>query len=234
MGYGDLGITQFGTLCDRDYIKAKLSGNLHRGEIPITIFEDNKGTIALSENDVLHKRSRHIHIRYMFVRHHFKKGHVELVYVNTKENVADIMTKVLKSKVQHRYLLGKLLCELRNGSLLSAHGKSVPLRPVQKFNGEVDLTLARKPWSQTFVRSGWELCETQASSQSAIFDHDCEGWEPDVAQSAAQRIRVGLQVQLKKLTRSRLVAFLRARAGKLRSRLGSFLRARTRTMRLTT
>ena len=234
MGYGDLGITQFGTLCDRDYIKAKLSGNLHRGEIPITIFEDNKGTIALSENDVLHKRSRHIHIRYMFVRHHFKKGHVELVYVNTKENVADIMTKVLKSKVQHRYLLGKLLCELRNGSLLSAHGKSVPLRPVQKFNGEVDLTLARKPWSQTFVRSGWELCETQASSRSAIFDHDCEGWEPDVAQSAAQRIRVGLQVQLKKLTRSRLVAFLRARAGKLRSRLGSFLRARTRTMRLTT
>ena len=103
-----------------------------------------------------------------------------------------------------------------------------------KFNGEVNLTLARKPWSQTFVRSGWELCETQASSQSAIFDHECEGWEPDVAQSAAQRIRVGLQVQLKKLTRSRLVAFLRARAGKLRSRLGSFLRARTRAMRLTT
>ena len=232
MGYGDLGIQQFGTLCDRDYVKAKLSGNLHRGEIPITIFEDNKGTIALSENDVLHKRSRHIHIRYMFVRHHYKKGHVELVYVNTKENVADIMTKVLKSKVQHKYLLSKLLCELRNGTLVSVYDERVPCSPRPQAVDDVDMSLARKPWSQTFARSGWELRETQASSQSAIYDHDCNCEETSNARTVSpllQRLNVGLQVRLRRLEASRLCkgvrAWLAQPCSQARSRVVNGLRA---------
>lgn len=66
---------------------------------PTVIFEDNQGCIALSENPVLHQRTKHIDIRHHYVRECVASGDVVLQYVSTDRQVADLLTKAL-SKVK--------------------------------------------------------------------------------------------------------------------------------------
>ena len=63
---------------------------------PTVIYEDNQGCIALTENPVNHKRTKHIDIRHHFVRERVESGDVALKYVATKDQVADLLTKPLK------------------------------------------------------------------------------------------------------------------------------------------
>ena len=62
---------------------------------PTIIHEDNQGTIAMSKNPVLHKRTKHIDIKFHFVREKIHDKTVELKYCPTHEMVADIFTKPL-------------------------------------------------------------------------------------------------------------------------------------------
>jgi hypothetical protein len=62
---------------------------------PTIIHCDNQSCIKLSENPVFHDRSKHIDIRYHFIRDCVQKGAVQLQYVPTDEQVADILTKAL-------------------------------------------------------------------------------------------------------------------------------------------
>ena len=55
--------------------------------------ETTKVPLALAKNPVHHQRSKHIDIRYHFVRDEVQKGHVDLRYVPTEDNVADVFTK---------------------------------------------------------------------------------------------------------------------------------------------
>jgi len=125
LGYGDLKLQEFGKLCDRDFIRSTLTRRTHKGECPITIFEDNKACIQISQNPVLHKRSRHIHLKYHFLRYHYQKGHVELAFIPTKENIADLMTKRLP-KNTHYYLCNKLLHACVEGKLTKFDGTVIP------------------------------------------------------------------------------------------------------------
>ena len=60
---------------------------------PITIHEDNQGTVAMSKNPILHKRTKHIDIKFHFVREKIQNKTIELKYCPTHEMVADIFTK---------------------------------------------------------------------------------------------------------------------------------------------
>jgi hypothetical protein len=62
---------------------------------PTTINEDNQGTIAKSKNPVLHKCTKHIDIKFHFVREKIQDRTIELKYCPTHEMVADIFTKPL-------------------------------------------------------------------------------------------------------------------------------------------
>jgi hypothetical protein len=62
---------------------------------PTVIYEDNQGAIALAQNPVGHKRTKHIDIKYHFIREHVQSGDVELVYVPTEYQLADLLTKPL-------------------------------------------------------------------------------------------------------------------------------------------
>jgi hypothetical protein len=64
-----------------------------------TIYCDNSSAIKLSRNPVLHGRSKHIDVRFHFLRELTRDGVVELMYCNTQEQVSDIMTKPLKLEV---------------------------------------------------------------------------------------------------------------------------------------
>lgn len=59
----------------------------------VTLHCDNQGTLALAKNPVQHQRSKHIDIRYHFIRSEIQEGSVQLVYVMSEEIVADIFTK---------------------------------------------------------------------------------------------------------------------------------------------
>ncbi|GJW60282.1 hypothetical protein Tco_0109617 [Tanacetum coccineum] len=61
----------------------------------VPIFYDNTSAIAISNNIVLHSRRKHIDIRYHFIRDHILKGDIELHFVPTELQLADIFTKPL-------------------------------------------------------------------------------------------------------------------------------------------
>jgi hypothetical protein len=62
---------------------------------PTMIYCDNQSCIKLLENPVFHDRSKHINIWYHFIRDCVQRGAVELQYISTEEQVADILTKAL-------------------------------------------------------------------------------------------------------------------------------------------
>ncbi|GJU21047.1 retrovirus-related pol polyprotein from transposon TNT 1-94, partial [Tanacetum coccineum] len=61
----------------------------------IPMYCDNKSAIALSCNNVQHCRSKHIDIRFHFIKEHVENGVIELYCVNTEYQLADIFTKAL-------------------------------------------------------------------------------------------------------------------------------------------
>ena len=60
---------------------------------PIQVNCDNVGAIFLSHNAKASARTKHIDIRYHFIREHVIDGLVEIVFVRSEENDADIFTK---------------------------------------------------------------------------------------------------------------------------------------------
>ena len=62
---------------------------------PINVYMDNKSAIALANNPVYHKRSKHIDIKYHWLREKIAEGVVNLVYVRSEDQLADIFTKGL-------------------------------------------------------------------------------------------------------------------------------------------
>ena len=75
---------------------------------PTKIYEDNQGAIAMSENPVHHKRTKHIDIRHHFIRERVESGDVKLVYVPTDRQIADILTKPL-DRVKFEYMRARLM-----------------------------------------------------------------------------------------------------------------------------
>lgn len=63
-------------------------------EIPV-FFMDNQSAIRLVKNPEFHKRTKHIDVRYHFIREKYEEGVFELNYVSTDEQLADILTKAL-------------------------------------------------------------------------------------------------------------------------------------------
>jgi hypothetical protein len=77
-------------------------------EISLTVIHcDNQSCIKLSENPVFHDQSKHIEIRYHFIRDWVQRGAVQLQYISTNDHVADILTKALP-RGKHVYFRDKM------------------------------------------------------------------------------------------------------------------------------
>jgi hypothetical protein len=59
---------------------------------------DNESAIYMADNLVEHNRTKHIAIRYHFLRDRQQRGDIEIAYVSTKEQLVDIFTKPLDEK----------------------------------------------------------------------------------------------------------------------------------------
>ncbi|GJY11080.1 retrovirus-related pol polyprotein from transposon TNT 1-94 [Tanacetum coccineum] len=65
----------------------------HFNKIPI--YCDSKSAIAISCNPVQHSRTKHIAVRYHFIKEHVEMGTIELYFVKTDYQLADLFTKAL-------------------------------------------------------------------------------------------------------------------------------------------
>ena len=74
---------------------------------PISIKCDNTSAMSISKNPILHSKTKHIPIKYHFLREQVAQKVVKLEYVPTKEKTADIFTKTL-AREPFEYLRNKL------------------------------------------------------------------------------------------------------------------------------
>ena len=68
---------------------------------------DNHSCIKMTENLVFHDRSKHIEIRYHYIRDMVQRGALKLQYISTDEHVAGVLTKPL-SRIKFEYFQDKL------------------------------------------------------------------------------------------------------------------------------
>ena len=81
--------------CEAVWLR-KLFSELFQHVLDTTVILcDNQSGIRMTENPVFHDRSKHIDIRYHFIRDMVQRGAVRLDHIGTDEQVADILTKPL-------------------------------------------------------------------------------------------------------------------------------------------
>ena len=66
--------------------------------IPIPMLVDNQSAIALVENLIFHARSKHIEVCQHWIREKVEDGVIQLEYVPTVDQTADIFTKALNAE----------------------------------------------------------------------------------------------------------------------------------------
>ncbi|GJU46896.1 hypothetical protein Tco_1204162 [Tanacetum coccineum] len=73
----------------------------------IPMYCDSKAVIAISCNPVQHSRTKHIDVRYHFIKEQVKKGIVEIFFVEIEYQLANLFTKAL-SEDRFKYLIRQL------------------------------------------------------------------------------------------------------------------------------
>jgi hypothetical protein len=89
------------------WLRKLISGLFDQVSDSTVIFCDNQSCVKLSENPVFHDRSKHIEIKYYYIRDRVQKGEVKLQYISIDEKITDILMKPL-SKGKFVYFRDKL------------------------------------------------------------------------------------------------------------------------------
>ena len=75
-------------------------------KLPV-LFIDNASAIKLVKNHEFHKRSKHIEVRYYYIRELYQKGDVDIEHVSSEEQLGDMFTKPLNS-VRFKIMCSKI------------------------------------------------------------------------------------------------------------------------------
>ena len=79
-----------------------LVGDLGLKQETTSVFCDNQSAIHLTKNQMYHERTKHIDVRYHFIRDVIEEGEIVVVKIPTADNPADMLTKpVLVLKFKH-------------------------------------------------------------------------------------------------------------------------------------
>ena len=79
-------------------------GLLHEDR-PTTIVGDNEGSIALAHNPQFHKRTKHIEVRWHWIRELVQDGTIAIESCHDPEQTADVLTKALHRTKHHKHIL---------------------------------------------------------------------------------------------------------------------------------
>ncbi|KAI3690742.1 hypothetical protein L2E82_48949 [Cichorium intybus] len=79
--------------------------------LQVPIYCDSKSAIAISHNPIQHSMTKHIDLRYHFIKDQMLEGNIELYFIPIDEQVADVFTKALDSTKFNNFLdkLGMLI-----------------------------------------------------------------------------------------------------------------------------
>ena len=72
-------------------------------EYPMVVRVDNIRAMFLANNSVLSQQTKHISVRYHFIREYVAIGMVKIIFVRSKLNTADIFTKILGQELFLRH-----------------------------------------------------------------------------------------------------------------------------------
>jgi hypothetical protein len=96
------------SICEAEYIAAStvstqtlwlvrlLRDLLGKDTGAVELRVDSKSALALAKNPVFHERSKHIQVRYHFIRGCLEEGNFKSCYINTKDQLVDLLTKPLR------------------------------------------------------------------------------------------------------------------------------------------
>ena len=72
-----------------------LLGEINFQQGPVRVYVDNQSAIKLAKNSMVRPRTKHTCMRYHCLRERVEANDVELIYVPTDKNIADLFTKNL-------------------------------------------------------------------------------------------------------------------------------------------
>jgi hypothetical protein len=86
------------------YLKALLEelGLYKQNKFPL--YTDNNGALLLANNPIFHERTKHIAVKYHYIRDLIDKGIIDLIYIPTKEQRADGLTKPLDKNLFREFV----------------------------------------------------------------------------------------------------------------------------------
>jgi hypothetical protein len=91
---------------------------------------DSTSAISVANNHVLHSKTKHIEVRFHFLKDHYEKGDIDLCHVDTHRQLADILTKSLNPST---------FTHLRGELGVCCHGTSQGIRPTYRCPRPKDL-----------------------------------------------------------------------------------------------
>ena len=86
--------------------------NITTSNEPVTVFSDSQSSIAYTKDPKFHNRTKHIDIKYHFVKDLVAHGEIDLEYIATSEMVADPLTKAVARNVFEKHVRVQGLCKL--------------------------------------------------------------------------------------------------------------------------
>nr|GEY68832.1 retrovirus-related Pol polyprotein from transposon TNT 1-94 [Tanacetum cinerariifolium] len=110
----------------------------HFDKIPM--YCDSKAVIAVSCNPVQYSRTKHIDVRYHFIKEKVKKVIVELFFVETEYQLADLFTKALPEE-KFKYLVRRLVTDTsslvnHNAYMASSSAPQIDYAPMVQHSSE--------------------------------------------------------------------------------------------------
>ena len=95
---------------------------------PVILYCNNTSAVNISKNLVMHAKTKHIAIKYHYVRELVEDKEVKMEYIHTKEQIANIFTKPF-TKDAYEYLRSKLgvkpLTQVALKKIFSLHQKEL-------------------------------------------------------------------------------------------------------------
>ena len=94
--------------CEATWLRKILQDVQQDSKTPTVIHCDNMSAIAMTKNPVFHSRTKHIEIRYHFIRELVERGEIKMEFCKTEEQLADIFTKPIATEkfIKFRDMLG--------------------------------------------------------------------------------------------------------------------------------
>ena len=72
-------------------------------QLPIVVRVDNIGAIFMAENITATSRTRHVNLRYRFVKQFQDEGFLKIIFVKTADNCSDVMMKNVKAELNEKH-----------------------------------------------------------------------------------------------------------------------------------